>query len=69
MEQKIYGLIGKNIDYSFSQNYFNKKFEIEPFQVVDFKVNYHKEFIKKWLIENDIKFTFDEIWTIREQCI
>ncbi len=43
--------------------------EIEPFQVVDFKVNYHKEFIKKWLVENDMNFTFEKIWTIREKCI
>lgn len=26
---KIYGLIGKNIDYSFSRSYFQKKFEVE----------------------------------------
>ncbi|MCM4159346.1 shikimate dehydrogenase [Antarcticibacterium flavum] len=26
---KIYGLIGKNIDYSFSRSYFKKKFEVE----------------------------------------
>lgn len=46
-----------------------EEIEIEPFQVVNFKVNYHKEFIKKWLIKNDIKYTFDEIWKIREECI
>lgn len=28
-EHKIYGLIGKNIQYSFSPNYFNKKFQKE----------------------------------------
>jgi len=26
---KTYGLIGKNIDYSFSRNYFNNKFKNE----------------------------------------
>ena len=25
--KKIYGLIGKDIDYSFSRNYFNSKFK------------------------------------------
>ena len=28
-ENKIYGLIGKNIDYSFSKNFFSKKFKKE----------------------------------------
>ena len=28
-ENKIYGLIGKNIDYSFSKNFFSKKFKNE----------------------------------------
>ena len=27
-----FGLIGKNIDYSFSKSYFTKKFEIEDLQ-------------------------------------
>ncbi len=27
LTKKIYGLIGKNIEYSFSRNYFNNKFE------------------------------------------
>ena len=26
---KTYGLIGKNIDYSFSRSFFKKKFELE----------------------------------------
>ena len=30
-ENKIYGLIGKNIDYSFSKNFFSKKFKNENF--------------------------------------
>ena len=28
-ENKIYGLLGKNIDYSFSKNFFSKKFKNE----------------------------------------
>ena len=59
----------KDSDFEKLKNDILEEIEIEPFQVVDFKVNYHKEFIKKWLIENNIKFTFDEIWEIREQCI
>ncbi len=42
---------------------------IQPEQVVDYKIDFHKEYLKKWLRENDMKITFDEIWKIREQCI
>ena len=43
--------------------------EIEPNQVIDFKINYHQDFIKKWMNENPTKQTFDELWSIREKCI
>lgn len=46
-----------------------EEIEIEPFQVGKFKVEYHQDFIKKWLSNSDIKITFDQLWTIREQCI
>ena len=43
--------------------------EIEPEQVSEFKVEYHKNFIKQWIIENDVEFDFNQIWDIREKCI
>ena len=43
--------------------------EIEPEQVAEFKVNYHKEFIRKWLKDTNSEFDFDRIWQIREKCI
>ena len=46
-----------------------EEIEIEPYQVVDFKIDYHKKFIKKWLVESNSKFTFEKIWRIREKCI
>lgn len=42
---------------------------IEPNQVGDFKVDYHKKFLKEWIFKNNINFSFEEIWEIREQCI
>lgn len=46
-----------------------EEIEIEPFQVADFKVNYHQNYIKNWLTATNSKVTFDEIWKIREKCI
>jgi hypothetical protein len=44
--------------------------EITPAQITDFKLNYHKNCLKKWLNENaSIDFTLTELWTIREACI
>lgn len=43
--------------------------EITPNQVSDFKVAYHKAFLKNWIKETNQNNTFEEIWEIREQCI
>lgn len=43
--------------------------EIQPEQVADFKIKFHQNFIKNWLEETNSKFTFDQIWKIRENCI
>jgi hypothetical protein len=43
--------------------------EITPNQVSDFKVTYHKAFLKNWINETNQNNTFEEIWEIREQCI
>jgi hypothetical protein len=44
--------------------------EIEPNQITDYKVNYHKQILQKWLSENpQIELSFIELWIIREQCI
>jgi hypothetical protein len=42
---------------------------IQPNQVGDFKIEYHKEYLKKWISETQQKYNFDEIWAIREKCI
>ena len=67
---------GEIVDVTSNESDFNKikdflleEIEIEVFQTADFKVNYHQNFIKKWLIETNSKITFDEIWRIREMCI
>jgi len=46
-----------------------QELEIQPEQVAEFKVEYHKDFIKNWILENNVKMDFDEIWQIREKCI
>ncbi len=67
---------GIPLDITTSESFYAKikndileEIEIEPIQVANYKVNYHKDFLKKWNIETNQNKTFNEIWTIREKCI
>lgn len=42
---------------------------IQPNQVIEEKISIHQDFIKKWINDQKIALTFDQIWSIREQCI
>lgn len=43
--------------------------EIEFDEIVDEKISFHKDFLKNWIIDENIPYNLDEIWNIREQCI
>lgn len=67
---------GKRTDITTFQSDFERlekdilqELEIQPEQVAEFKVEYHKDFLKNWVSENNVKLNFDEIWRIREKCI
>jgi hypothetical protein len=67
---------GIPLDITTSESFYTKikndileEIEIEPIQVANYKVNYHKDFLKKWIIETNQNKNFNEIWTIREKCI
>lgn len=42
---------------------------IRPDQVVDFKVDYHKDFMRKWGEKYHPELAFEQLWVIREHCI
>ncbi|WP_246615904.1 hypothetical protein [Aquimarina litoralis] len=42
---------------------------IQPDQVGEYKVNYHQNYIKNWIISEEVDFSFTKIWELREQCI
>jgi hypothetical protein len=46
-----------------------EEIEIEPYQVGQFKIEYHQNFIKNWLSNSNLRITFDQLWAIREKCI
>ena len=43
--------------------------EITPQQVAEFKVEFHQSYLKNWLKKNELPYSFEEIWKIREACI
>ncbi len=43
--------------------------EIRPNQISDFKVELHHDFLRKWILQNKLKYSLEEVWKIREDCI
>ncbi|MGF7025213.1 MULTISPECIES: hypothetical protein [Sphingobacterium] len=46
-----------------------EEIDISPDQITDFKVQYHKDYLSRWIEINKIPYTLDELWKIREECI
>ncbi len=49
------------------ENAIIQKEEIQPEQIGDYKVSYHKQFISSW--SNTTSLSTTELWGIREECI
>lgn len=43
--------------------------QILPHQIADYKVTWHQNFLKEWILTEQLPYTFEEIWNIREKCI
>lgn len=43
--------------------------EITPDQIRDYKIDFHKEYLSKWLADEKLNYSLPEIWRIREECI
>lgn len=43
--------------------------EILPKQIGEYKLAFHKGYIKNWIKDNNIPYSYSEIWNIREACI
>lgn len=47
-----------------------EEIEIEPHQINQFKIEFHRNYLKNWLDQNpQIPYSLDELWKIREECI
>ncbi len=43
--------------------------EIAPEQVGQYKIDFHQNYLRKWIEESKIDQSFEEVWSIRESCI
>jgi hypothetical protein len=43
--------------------------EIEVPQLGEYKVQFHQKYLREWIENEGISFSFEEIWKIREACI
>jgi len=46
-----------------------QELEILPDQVGSFKVDYHKDYIRQWILDEGLALSFEEVWEVREACI
>jgi hypothetical protein len=69
IDNKRTDITTNNSDFEKIERDILNELEIEPEQVAEFKVEYHKDFLTKWISENRIDREFNEIWKIREKCI
>lgn len=51
------------------ENTLLEETEILPNDIGDFKVEFHKNYLKQWLLKEQINYHFEAIWKIRELCI
>lgn len=43
--------------------------EIQPEQIGEYKLTYHKTYLVNWLQKEHLQYSFEEFWSIREKCI
>ena len=56
-------------DFSRIENDILEEVAIDPYQIDDFKINYHQNYLKQWIRQYKQQLSFPAIWKIREACI
>lgn len=56
-------------DFSLIEDHILYEEDIIPEQVVEYKVEKHQDYLKKWLKQTNSSMSFDALWKLREKCI
>jgi len=69
-------VLDKKIDLTSSDSELSKieqdilqELPIDPEQIAEFKVDFHKAYLEDWIIQQKMNKNFETIWIIREACI
>ncbi len=67
---------GQYADFTSANSAFNNiendillETTIEPHQVSEFKMDFHKSYLQNWIKQNNIPLSLESVWKIRERCI
>ncbi|MGE6397695.1 hypothetical protein [Chryseobacterium scophthalmum] len=69
IDNEYFDFTKPNSEYSQFKNKLLVEKEIECNEIMTEKVLFHKRFLENWLSDENISYSLDEIWEIREQCI
>lgn len=69
IEDEYFDFTKPESDYTQFKNKLLIEREIEFNEIVDEKIIFHKKFLQKWITDENIPYSLDEIWDIRERCI
>lgn len=58
-----------NSDFAVYSDAILETKEIQPTDVIENKITWHRQFLAKWMEEHKLEMTLDELWFIREKCI
>ncbi|WP_424544657.1 hypothetical protein [Sphingobacterium siyangense] len=65
----IWDFAGISVDETEFELDLLEEVEISPEQITDYKIQYHKDYLLRWIETNKIPYTLDVLWEIREECI
>lgn len=69
-ENQIFDFTKPDSKASDFENDLILEIEILPEQIANYKIEFHRKYLKDWLTKNqEIKFDLEDIWKIREECI
>ncbi|WBV59963.1 hypothetical protein PFY12_13050 [Chryseobacterium camelliae] len=69
IDDEYFDFTKPNSEYSEFKNKLLDEKEMEYNEIMTEKILFHKRFLENWLSDENIPYSLDEIWEIREQCI
>lgn len=69
IDDEYFDFTKPNSEYLQFKNKLLVEKEIEYNEIMVEKISFHKKFLKKWISDENLSYSLDEIWEIREQCI